>query len=395
MATEDDEIRLETTSSSNTTPTIESINTECSIVQGQFIYVDFGGKKIGAFCILDPYEEHDLFWCKIAIQTTDEDFSHMNGEELVMPLQRVSIPKELEVDGRECTAILKQYCVVINELTKDKEFDCIEGEIFKMRLGSFLDQYLSLYDLPASEVFGGTPTLIKLVGYLIILEKLEEKIKNDYRFPLVKKNEILSVLECTFEVLKFYICALCENQREMHPEGFGMEEPEKYNYSNNLTSGVERGLMGLEGASNSVVRNTIRLFRGIKVYTLEELTTKLNADSDQFTRDYFLNYPHDVCLVPEDTNKLARVVQNNPRTTFWAEVALVSGAAVASSSVLLPLVGGITLASLASTGIQKYFGIKKYKEQEIKNLVDELKSEQEHIVNVREINLVEEQDAFP
>ena len=77
MATEDDEIRLETTSSSNTTPTIESINTECSIVQGQFIYVDFGGKKIGAFCILDPYEEHDLLWCKIAIQTTDEDFSHM------------------------------------------------------------------------------------------------------------------------------------------------------------------------------------------------------------------------------------------------------------------------------------------------------------------------------
>ena len=66
------------------------------------------------------------------------------------------------------------------------------------------------------------------------------------------------------------------------------------------------------------------------------------------------------------------------------------GAAVASSSVLLPLVGGITLASLASSGIQKYFGIKKYKEQEIKNLVNELK-EQEHIVNVREIDLGEDQ----
>jgi len=360
-----------------------------NLIEGQFCEVRFGTKWITAICVSLPFRQHDLFWAKVVLNTKDEDFVHMNGETLALPCSRVRVPDCYTVKGQEVEAILKQYCVVLNELTKDKELNSIEAELFKIRIGSFLDLYLNLYDLPSTSIFGGTPTLLKLIAYIIVLEKLEEKLKNDKRFVQSRKNEIGSVIDCALEVLKFYVCALCENQRENHPEPYEVEN--SYDYGGSLSSGVEKGLMGLEGPSSSVVRNTVRFFGHVKVYTLNELTSKLRKDLPTFTDDYFLNYPHDVILVPEDTNFLLRTIHNNPRTTFWTQAAAIGAAAVGTGGIVLPIIGGVALSTMIGTSISNYFGLSEHRRREAKELLREIKEAQEEEDELRHL---EQQQLF-
>jgi len=346
-----------------------------SFIEGQFCEVSFGAKWVEAYIIVPPFLQHGVYWAKIVLHATSEEFADMTGQFLLLPVDRVRVPHEFKVNGSEVEAIMKQYCTVINELTEQNELNSIEAEVFKIRIGSFLDKYLALYSLPSATIFGGTPTLLKLIAYIIILEKLENELKEDKRFVHARKLEIQSVIDCALEVLKFYVCALCENQREMYPEAYDVVN--NYEYSGHLASGVEKGLMGLEGPSNSVVRNTIRFFRPVKVYTLTELTTKLLEDVPVFTEDYFLNYPHDVILVPEDTNFLMRAIQNNPRTTFWMEAAMVGGVSMATGGVALPLLGGFLASTAFGSAVSKYFGLSEHKKREAKQLLEDLKKEQE------------------
>eukprot|EP00494_Astrolonche_serrata_P025301 UN25562 len=203
-------------------------------------------------------DEKDKEYTKIEVEhSLHPDLHHLENLELTINLSRLRVPDILIINEKESEAVLKQYCTIVNGLTKDKYFDIAECIMLQMRCGKFLDKYFKLYELPNSEAFGGTPTLIKLISYILVLEELLVNIKKDKRFPGTSKSIIVNTVDCLVEVLGFYICAMCENQREIYPEeGYKVENT--YEFNKDLASGVEKGLLGLEGASDSTLRDTAR-----------------------------------------------------------------------------------------------------------------------------------------
>lgn len=254
-----------------------------------------------------------------------------------------------EVQLTSVDRVLKLHSDLRRQFDAEEELDVSQAALFHTISLGVLDPLLKEAKLPPAKAFSGTPTIAKLSGYLVTLKELTKSGNLSL--------EEINLISCTRDIAELYICALCLSLREMEPPRKRFKPSTPYVFNDELTSGVDEGLICLQDTDQGRVRKLFREQIGCQVFTMTELTDTLARNIDKFSSEFFHSM-HDIKIVPKSTSKLLRFLHNNPNCAFYLNFTAlyVLFGNLGNFSFIFRICASSYLSSLAGAFVRGFFG---------------------------------------